>query len=198
MYMENNQQFSPQESLQLIEGMIQKTQNRFNENGTLYLLWGWVIFFCATVHYILAKYTSLNHIEYIWGLTWVAVIYQIIYLVRKEKSPVVKTYTEEIISYVWIVFGISMGMVTFILGNSNLWPVMYPLILMLYGMPTFLSGAIMRFKPLMFGGFICWVLCIISKFIPAGEVLLLLALAVLSAWIIPGYLMRKKFKGQSA
>lgn len=195
--MENNPQFSPQESLQLIEGMIQKAQNRFSENGTLYLLWGWVIFICATGHYVFIKYTSLKHIEYIWGLTWIAVIYQIIYLVRKGKSQAVKTYTEEIISYVWIVFGISMGMVTLILGNSNFWPVMYPLILMLYGMPTFLSGAIMRFKPLMYGGVFCWVLCIISKFIPAGEVLLLLALAVLSAWIVPGYLMRKKYKSQS-
>jgi len=42
--MENHSERSPQEALQLIESMINKAQNRFGENGTLYLLWGWVLF----------------------------------------------------------------------------------------------------------------------------------------------------------
>ena len=37
------QEFSPQQSLNLIESMINKARNRFSENGHLYLLWGWVI-----------------------------------------------------------------------------------------------------------------------------------------------------------
>ena len=42
--------FSPQQSLQLIEGMINKAKNRFPKNGFLYLLWGWVIMISAISH----------------------------------------------------------------------------------------------------------------------------------------------------
>jgi hypothetical protein len=71
---------------------------------------------------------------------------------------------------------------------------MYPLVLMFYGIPTFLSGIVMQFAPLKFGGIACWLLAIASTFVSPLYYLLLLALAVLAAWIIPGYLMNQKFK----
>lgn len=37
--------FSPKDSLQLIDQMINQAKNRFSENGFLYLLWGWLILF---------------------------------------------------------------------------------------------------------------------------------------------------------
>lgn len=71
---------------------------------------------------------------------------------------------------------------------------MYPIILMLYGMPTFLSGAIMRFKALMFGAVVCWVLAVVATFVDPLNTLLLLALAVITAWIVPGYILKAKYK----
>jgi uncharacterized membrane protein YfcA len=130
----------------------------------------------------------------VWFATWIAVAYQIIYLARQSKKQTVRTYTDEIISYVWIVFGISGGIATFILGRSNSWVSMYPIILMLYGMPTFLSGAIMRFKALMFGAVVCWVLAVVATFVDPLNTLLLLALAVITAWIVPGYILKAKYK----
>jgi hypothetical protein len=66
--------------------------------------------------------------------------------------------------------------------------------LILYGMPTFLSGVILKFKPLMVGAVCCWTLAIISPFINVQYQLLLIAGAVIAAWIIPGYLLKRKFK----
>lgn len=192
--MENHPERSPQETLQLIESMINKAQNRFGENGTLYLLWGWVILACSLLHYGMIRWSSIKNPELIWFTTWLAVAYQIIYLARQSKKQTVRTYTDEIISYVWIVFGISGGIATFILGRSNSWVSMYPIILMLYGMPTFLSGAIMRFKALMFGAVVCWVLAVVATFVDPLNTLLLLALAVITAWIVPGYILKAKYK----
>lgn len=192
--MENIQERSPQETLQLIESMINKAQNRFGENGVLYLLWGWVILGCSLLHYCMIRWTDIKNPELIWFTTWIAVAYQIFYLARQVKKQTVRTYTDEIISYVWIVFGISGGIATFILGRSNTWISMYPIILMLYGMPTFLSGAIMRFQPLMFGAVVCWILAVVATFIDPLNTLLLVALAVIAAWIIPGYILKMKYK----
>lgn len=188
--------FSPKESLLLIDNMINQAKNRFSENGFLYLLWGWVILLSSVGHFILIKLQLFKHPEMIWMSTWLTIIYQVIYLVRKRKQETVKTYSEHIIGYVWMVFGISLGMISFILSKTNNWEAMNPLLLMMYGMPTFLSGVIMRFTALKVGGIICWCLSVVAVLVAPVYVLLLLAVAVISAWIVPGYLLRKKFKNQ--
>ncbi|MBY0476503.1 MAG: hypothetical protein K2Q24_02570 [Chitinophagaceae bacterium] len=189
--------FSAANSLQLIESMINKAQNRFNENGHLYLLWGWVIFICSVVHFVVDYWNIYDRPQFVWFATWAGLIYQMIYLARTKKKEWVKTYTDEIIGHVWIVFVIMMALAGFIAGKSEAWPLMYPLFLVLYGMPTFLSGAIIKFSPLKAGAVGCWVLAIASAFVPAHYQVLFLALAVLSAWIIPGYLLCSQFKKQN-
>jgi hypothetical protein len=190
----NQENFSPQQSLQLIDAMINKAKNRFSENGFLYLLWGWVIFLSAMVHFFALRFNLFDHPEKIWFSTIAATLYQVYYLIKARKKENVKTYSDGIIDAIWICFGICMGILSFIVGRQNLWMHMYPLVLLFYGVPTFLSGTVMRFTPLKFGGITCWLLAIASTFVSSLYYLLLLALAVLIAWIIPGYLMGIKFK----
>ena len=73
-------------SLQLIESMINKAKNQFDENGHLYLLWGWVVLFCSVAHFILLYFVSYDRAYLVWLLTWGVVIYQIIYLSKKRKK----------------------------------------------------------------------------------------------------------------
>lgn len=186
--------FSPKESLQLIDNMINQAKNRFSENGFLYLMWGWLVFFCSTAHFILLKLDLVPHPEIVWAGCWLAVIFQIIYLARRKKNEKVKTYSETLVNYIWVSFGVCMLVAFIVVGKTNNWDMINPLVLLLYGIPTFLSGIAMQFKPLVIGGIICWALAILSVFIPPVYVLLLLATAVLSAWIIPGYLLRAKYK----
>lgn len=190
--------FSAKESLQLIESMISKAQNRFNESGHLYLLWGWVILVCSITSFI-SIYFFDNHknLMYVWMLIIPTIIYQTIYLARVKKSTTVRTYTDEINNYVWLVFVIMGFLVGIIIGRSGHPELFNPLILMLYGMPTFLSGIILKFMPLRIGAISCWVLALVSVFIPYEFSFLLLALAVVTTWIVPGYLLRSRFQKQN-
>ena len=194
---QQNENLSPNDSLQLINNMINQAKNRFSENGFLYLLWGWVIFFCSIGHFIFLKLNWFKNPEIIWAISWLAVIFQVIYLSRKKKKETVKTYSENIINYIWVSFVICMLVISIIISKTHSWHLINSLILLLYGTPTFLSGIAMQFKPLVIGGIICWSLAIISVFVLPIYVLLLLATAVIAAWIIPGYLLRKKFKNQN-
>ncbi len=188
-----SENFSPKESLLLIDNMINQAKNRFSENGFLYLMWGWLIFFCSIGHFILIKMNWVKHPEIIWASCWLAVIFQIFYLLRRKKKETVKTYSENIIGFVWMSFGFTMGIISVIVAKTENWEIVNSLILMLYGTPTFLSGVVMQFKPLKIGGIICWLLAILSVFVSSIYVLLLLATAVIAAWIIPGYLLRAKY-----
>ncbi len=188
-----NENLSPADSLQLINSMINQAKNRFSENGFLYLLWGWLVFFCSIAHFILLKMDFFKHPEIIWVSCWLAVIFQVVYLSRRKKKENVKTYSENIINYIWMSFGICMLVIFIIVSKTNNWYIINSLILLLYGTPTFLSGIAMQFKPLVIGGIVCWGLAIVSVFVMPIYVLLLLSTAVIVAWIIPGYLLRKKY-----
>lgn len=191
------EKFSPKDSLQLIDSMISRAKNRVTENGFLYLLWGWVIFICAIFHFAALKLSLFKKPELVWMITWGVVIFQIIYLAKLKKNEKVKTYSDGIIDAIWICFGICMFVLVIVLGRFNLWIYINSLVLLLYGIPTFLSGFVMRFTPLKLGGICCWLLAIASTFTAPVYYLLMIALAVMIAWIIPGYLLRKKFKNQN-
>lgn len=192
--------FTASDGMKVIESMIAQAKNRFSENGFLYLLWGWTVFVCSLGQFVLERAGYQQH-YYVWGLTWLAVIIQFVYLARQKKVVRVKTYTDDVIKYVWIVFVVLMAWVGFLLGHI-LEPAQLVyvnvFILVLYGMPTVLSGVLLRFKPLVIGGVICWLLVLISLFIPVVYYPLLITLAVAAAWIIPGYLLRARYKKSHA
>ena len=188
-----NEKMEPVHSLMLIESMIKTAKNRFSDNGHLYLLWGWVVLICSVGHFAAIQWNLFGHPEWIWGLTWVALLYQTVYLIRLKKKIRVSTYTDDILKAIWMVFVGCGLLLAVVVGRLGDWNTMDPLIVMLYGIPTILSGTVLRFKPLVWGGIICWMLCMVSVFLPLRYNLLMVSLAVIAAWIIPGYMMKQKF-----
>ncbi len=192
--MENSQnEMTQAESMALIASMINKAKNRFSENGLLYLWWGWIVFACCTIQFI-ALYFFNENAWYVWLSTWVMAIFQIFIIKKKRKTQEVRTYTEELNGFVWMVFFICMMLSLFIVNYSGHYILTYPILLVMYGMPIFLSGIILKFKPLIFGSICCWLLSVIALFILPVFQLLLIAAAIAVGWIIPGYLLKKKFK----
>jgi len=193
------------ESLALIESMINKAKNRFGENGFLYLLWGWVILFCSLGQYVLLYVAYYPRHYLVWLATWLALVVQFIYIARKRRKKRVSTYTEDILRYVWITFVILMFLFGFLFSTKNSSnPAAVPNymissagLLALYGMPTFLSGIILRFRALVAGGISCWVLAFIAGYMPNRYQLLLLAAGVVIAWIVPGYMLRARYKQEN-
>ena len=194
---ENEKQMTREESLSIISGMINNAKNRFSETGTLYLLWGFVIFICCITQFIMLHFFNNKNAYYVWYLIWIVAIYQFYYLFKKRKREKVKTYTDEIIGFVWLTFIICSFIIVYILINHNAFNAINACVLVMYGMPTFLSGIILRFKPLKIGGIICWILSIGAMFTTYQYQLLLLALAVIAAWIIPGFILRTKYNKEN-
>ena len=197
----NEEKFSPEQSLQIIQSMIEKAKNQFSENGHLYLLWGWVVFFCSTTEFILLKVLHYEKHYYVWMICWLAVIYQFYYLRKQNRLKKVKTYADKMIGFIWLSFfilmlliGISIGRT----GEANYYKLIGPVFLAMYGVPTFLCGILLRFRPLLFGGIGCWVLSALSHFIPYDYHMLLIPAAMIVAWIIPGNILQKKYNQQKS
>jgi len=198
--MEQENEFTGRQSLELIESMISRARNTFTDNSHLYLLWGWVVFSCSVLQFLLNNVFHYERHYLVWMLTWLVAVYQVFYLAKKRKKTRVKTYSDHIINFVWISFIVSMVLMIFIIGrglDDRTYHILNPVFLALYGIPTFLTGIIIRFKPLVTGGISCWVLSLGASFTPADYHVLLIAAAMLVAWIIPGYLLKAKFKKQN-
>ena len=193
--------FSPQESLQLIQSMIAKTRRDMSDNSIYFLLWGWITFAACTGQFVLKNILHYEKHYLVWFSMWLVLIYQVIYLKRKRKQQRVRTYTDDIVGFVWVAFFILMVLFGFLFGKildpEKEYAFIDPAFLALYGMPTFLSGVILKFRPLIIGGICCWLLSIAATFIVPQYHLLLLPAAMIVAWIIPGYMLRKKFKQQT-
>jgi hypothetical protein len=189
---------SPEESLQLIEGMINTAKNRFSENGHMYLVWGWTVFICSLAQFVLLHFYNYPKHYIVWLLSLVVFAYSFFYVSQKHKKVKVQTWADSIVAFIWVTFSIVIFLEAFVIGmftSGDYYVYITPIILAVYGMPIFLSGIVLRFKPLIWGGVACWLLCVGSLFIEAYDYkFLMIPAAMLVAWIIPGYLLRLKYK----
>lgn len=187
-------ELSVNESISLIQGMINMARNRSGEKGHMFLVWGWIILICSTMSFISLHYFQDYRLFPIWLLACITIVYHFIYMYKQRKDDIVITYTDEINRNIWIAFIIIGGLLEIILtktGNQNL---INTVLLVVYGIPAFLSGVILRFIPLKFGAIACCILAYISTLMPYKFSFLLLSAAIIAACLIPGYLLALRFK----
>ncbi|HRI21915.1 MAG TPA: hypothetical protein PLA68_13230 [Panacibacter sp.] len=194
------QDFNPQQSLELIETMINRAKDKFAERGDMYLIWGWNVLICSITQFILLHFFNYPYHYMVWMASWPVLFYQVYQIRKRNQKRKVRTYTDHIIGFVWITFLVLIFLLAFLIGRlsgGEYFAHINPIVLALYGMPIFLSGIILRFRPLILGGIGCWVLSILCTFIKEYDYqFLMIPLAMIIAWIIPGYMLRARYKSQ--
>jgi hypothetical protein len=219
---DTEKQLSEKDSLDLITKMINQAKNAYHDTGMTSIMWGAVIAICSLVKFSELQFNYRLPFDIYW-LTVVAIIPQVFINIKENKERRVKTYDDIYMKYIWLGFGITIGLMILVINviGSDWQPVaeefnklagkqstfqpyefVVPLFLILYGMPTFVTGAACKFKPMLWGGILCWVCCIISVFTPVKIDLLLISVAAVFAWLIPGIIMeidyRKAKRGLAA
>lgn len=187
--------FNKEESIELIERMMLSGRKSFSKNSFLYLLWGWLAFIASLAFYFLMV-SGYKNAAIVWNLMLVGAVIHIIYIVRTSKNKKVKTLTDVFLSYLWIGFSISIWLIVYIYSKSGWGITSYPIIICLYGLGTFTSGGAMEFKPLILGGVSCWILAVLALFVSLEHQLLILPLAVLLSYIIPGHMLQYKYRNE--
>jgi len=191
--MENNtEDFSPEKSLALIQTMIDKTRDSVADKSFYFLLWGWLVFVAALLQFVLkVHFHSPNH-PVAWNLMFVGAIVSALYSRKERGKKRVKTYVDDSIRYLWIAVGICQGLFIFIFARNGNWQDCYTFFMLLYGLGCFITGSILKFPPLVWGAVASWMLVILSTFTTYDQNILLLAVAILVSYIIPGYLLRRE------
>jgi hypothetical protein len=179
-----------EESLRIISEMINKTKVNIRQSSFHLLFWGWLIFACSLSEYLLWKLTDFAHPWYIWVFVVPGIFVSMIYGFKKGKEARVHTYADYLYMWTWIGFMIA-SVVLFIMQYKRL-DMFAPYILLLAGFPTFLSGIILKFKPLIFGGIIFWVIALVVSYAGPAIAALGMPVAVITGYLIPGYMLKNK------
>ncbi|MEP6711381.1 MAG: hypothetical protein ABJA37_03140 [Ferruginibacter sp.] len=185
--------FSPLDSLKVIQSMIDKTKEGISDKSFYFLMWGWLTVTACLLQYYLLVVVKYEHHYQAWLLILLGIAASIIYGIKEKKKETVKTYASESMSALWTGIGLSFMGLSFILSRIG-WQYSFPFYILLYGIGTFSSGSILKFKPLQAGGIACFVLAAAATYASYQNQILLTAAAVLVSYLIPGYLLKYRFE----
>ncbi|WP_422362037.1 hypothetical protein [Reichenbachiella sp.] len=187
------EELSHTESLKIINEMIAQAKNNYEQSGSFYfLLWGWVVMIANLGHYVLDKFTSFEYPFIFWVLTIPAAIAAIWYGSKQKSETHTKTHFSRLYGEVWLAMGICLILSLLFMSKIN-----YnhsAVIMMLAGAGTYLSGRMLKFKPLIFGAIALWIAAIVCFNIPMTDQYLVGAIGILLGYLIPGYLLKSAEK----
>ncbi len=184
-----NEELEVKESLNIISEMVNASKHNLAEDSIIYLMWGYGVAISAIVHYVLQYHIGINEAFYIWLSMPILGIINFIYFAKKEKKKRVQTYINRAMAYIWLGFLFVILSLLAISPQIN-WTGVYPVFMFFYGMATISSGGILKFKPLAIGGVISILLGIIAAYLAFEYQLLLLSLAIICSFVIPGHLLK--------
>ncbi len=192
--MENQERFSPEESLSIIRNMIDKTKDTVADDSFYFLLWGWLVFGCCVSTFVMKVWLQFPYHYYVWFLMPVGGIVSWIYGSRQAKKQRIKSYVEESLDSLWIGVGFAFfALVLINMISGETWQKAFTYYILLYAIGTSVTGRILRFKPLLYGGLINFILAVVSIKYSYDYQLLIGALAILISYIIPGHLLRIRY-----
>ncbi len=224
--MENEETLTEEESLRLITEMIHKAKGSFHESGTGAILWGSVVGMAGLISFA-ENYGKFSIGFDIWWIVLAAFIPQIIITIREKQQKKAVARSEDAMNAIWLVFGISIFMLNFYANivpgaserifaaegsellirnlktgvTEHFQPYVFSrfsLLLLLYAMPTLATGIIHKFKPMVWGGVLCYGYFLISCFTNSTYDLLLNGIAGITCWLIPGLILKfRKPKGEN-
>jgi hypothetical protein len=196
--METKENLSEHDSFIIINEMIATAKHAIADNSFHYLLWGWLVFAASALNFFLLVVVKTNYNWLPWPvLMFSGGIIAMIYSAREKRREKVKTYVDRFLGYAWT--AVLAGIFLTLLEGSRLgYTTVYPGFMILYGIGLYISGRAFGFVPLVIGSICCWVCAVISCFVTFDIQLVLLALSVLLGYIIPGHILKLKYRYETA
>lgn len=186
------QTLTPEQSLRLIEESIRQAKRSFSRYSFYFLLWGILLTGAMLATYLLVNLEPSVRHGMPWGVAGVAGgLISALYGSRQARREQVSNPMDRIVGWIWGGFVITLMLVLFGTLQRGIDP--GPAITLLTGLPTFLTGQVLRFRPLIIGGVLFW--CAGFGMHLTSDALLLTVLycgAMLAGYIVPGMLLKRQ------
>ena len=186
------------EHLDLINETINKTKEQIRPLSVNFIFWGVLIIVMSFIHYSFPSIIQMKPYSSLLFWTFLPLIGMIITVYYNKKirdSRGYETHLSRVIKIIWMVFNISwlIIVVNSLIIKQN--PVLD--ILFLLGMTTLITGLIIRYKPVSFGGISVMILYLLVSINPDFNFLIINILGMLFGMVIPGIFLFFEKKEES-
>ncbi|HNR54408.1 MAG TPA: hypothetical protein PKJ19_04520 [Flavobacteriales bacterium] len=190
-----NTDLAPEQSLKLIESMIRQAKRSFQRLSFYFLLWGVLLIAAMLATYLLRDMDPATGKGAPWGVAGFAGGFiSMVYGARQGRRERVINAMDGLIGWLWASFVITMIITIAVSLAAHRDP--GPMITLLTGIPTFMTGRIMRFRPLIMGGVIFWVAGAVMHFTQdAFTITMIYCAAMVLGYILPGLLLKRMEDG---
>lgn len=194
--MEKNN-LTPEDSLKIIDKAILNYKMNYKEHAKTFLLWGWVLALASFSNFIILVVLHNKEAYSLMGIysltNWAlfgVVGFLIQYFVSRNIDMKKKAYTylDGYIKKLWSVSGVSFLVATIICLKLEIAPP--PIMLLIAGIATTVSGLLIKFRPLVFGGITFFLFSIAVTFVTNEYIALIVFLSIICGYLIPGYLLK--------
>jgi MFS family permease len=191
----DDKKLSGEESLQLIQQMIQVAKDDHRENGDGWLIWGWLLFVASVASAIMSHTKSSEYISYVWmGMLVIGLVVYMAGRLQKKKHKRVQTYVQELLEKLGTGFFISLFVLIIASNMSNSF-FSFGYFYVLYAFWMFIHGSAIRFRPLIIGAIVNWAAAIAIFYIEDfRQDMMISAVAILVGYLIPGYMLRAEYR----
>lgn len=192
------EQFDALEVIARTRGKVEMDSSA-QTGGGLFPLWGWLTVIFYTLAFVI--YYWLHHDWALWlwiGIPVVGFPIMISLLRKDHERTHMRTHRSKLVLNYWIFAACAIGIGGFIFGFAGIYEMVEnPLICLLVGIGSFVTGEVARFRPMMVGGITGAALGVCS-FLLQGELWVwqmpCIVMVAIVALVIPGYLFKAREK----
>lgn len=191
------QHLTPEQSLKVIEGMIAQAKKSFHRMSYYFLLCGILLTLAMAAQMITARFAPGAE-----GWGWIiasitGAVASGVHGAREGKREQAQTLADRVLMWLWIGFMVTLfgtmagaGIAGFTTPVGS--------IMLLTGLPTFTTGQMLKFRPLILGGILFWLLGIICFFVDPLLMGILNIIGMVFGYIVPGVLLKREENGLRA
>ena len=186
-----DEKFTPQQSLEVIQSMIERTRHNLAENKFYFIFWGWLVFLTCIAQFFLYREGFKWHYT-VWTTMVIGSVISTVYGLRQQRIERVKTYSGESMKFLWIGIAITYWALTVIFIKIGFYHA-FTFYMLLYALGSFVSSFIIDFPVLRWGGLTAMVLAVASAWVGYEWKILFGAAAVFISHIVPGHFIRSSY-----
>ena len=184
----NNQE----EQIEIISRMINNTKEKLKPLSVNFIFWGFLIVGMSLIHYIFPQFiqsTKYSSLLFWTVLPVIGMIYTVFYMKKIQKTTGYETHLGRVIKIIWGVFNLSYLLTIIISILKDVNPV--PDILFLLSVTLLITGLIIKFKPIIFGGLLLMLFTVYINYNPSINFLLVNIIGISLGMLIPGIFLSK-------
>jgi hypothetical protein len=182
----------PEESLQIIDQMIQKAKANLHDSSFYFLLWGWIILVVVVGQSLLQHFTNFEKPYLVWLLIIFGIMASAIYGIRSGKKSKVMSHLDRLNFLNWMIFLGSYFIIIIFMKDFNY--KISPIIFLLAGNATLMTGFLIKFRPLIIGGLVFWAGIFCQFLLPHQILEFVFPLVIIFGYLVPGYMLKFQHK----